>query len=1592
MSFTSSTTGVCTITSGGALTFVTTGTCTINADQAGNGTYLPATTVSRSFSVNAVVPGAPSIGTATAGDTQATVTFTAPAFTGGASITGYTVTSNPGGFTGTGGTSPITVTGLTNGTAYTFTVTATNSAGTGSASAASNSATPRTSQTITFANPGAQNFGTTPTLTATSSSGLTVSFASSTTGVCTITSGGALTFVTIGTCTIDADQVGNGTYLPATTVSRSFTVNAVVPGAPTIGTATAGAGQASVSFTAPAFTGGASITSYTVTSSPGGFTGTGATSPITVTGLNNSTAYTFTVRATNSAGTGPASAASNSVTPMVTQTITFANPGAQNFGTTPTLSATSDSGLTVSFTSSTTGVCTITSGGALTFVTTGTCTINADQAGNGSYLAAATVTRSFTVNAVVPGSPTIGTAATGAAQASVSFSAPAFTGGASITGYTVTSSPGGFTGTGTGSPLVVTGLTNGTSYTFTVTATNSVGTGPASAASNSVVPQAVQTITFANPGSQNFGTTPTLSATASSGLTVSFTSSTTGVCTVTTGGALTFVTIGTCTINADQAGNGSYAAATTVTRSFSVGAVAPGAPSIGTATAGNGQATVSFTAPSATGGASITAYTVTSSPGGLTVTGAASPLTVTGLTNGTAYTFTVTATNSAGVSVASSASNSVTPKATQTITFANPGAQNFGTTPTLTATASSGLAVTFTSSTTGVCTVTAGGTLAFLSTGTCTINADQAGNSVNGAAATVTHSFAVNAVVPGAPTIGTATAGAAQVTVSFTAPSFTGGASITSYTVASSPGGFTATGSSSPITVTGLTNGTAYTFTVTASNSAGTSTASSASNSATPKANQTISFANPGAQNFGTTPTLSATSSSGLSVSFSSGTTGVCTITTGGSLSFLAAGTCTINADQVGNGSYAAASTVSQSFTVAAVLPGAPSIGTASAGNTQATVSFTAPSFTGGSAITSYTVTSSPGNLTATGTASPITVTGLTNSTAYTFTVRATNSAGIGAASGASNSVTPVPGAPVANAVSATVAFGSSANVITPTLGGGTAASMSVAHQPAHGTASVSGLTLIYTPTNTYSGSDSFTYTATNAGGTSAAATVTITVNPQAPGAAAVHMTVETNSTNNVVPLVLTGGVATSAAVVTAPSHGTTAVSGATITYTPTNGYTGNDSFTYTASNAGGTSSAATVSIVIQTWPNPAKDQEVISLVNAQVDTVKRFALTQTTNFQRHLEGLHTRPSRANAETGLAQGNRSKTSRPTQTGSADSPSANLPSSAASTDTNRITMAKLESVLNDTQTANPFVLPTRKTSGALDLPWSSLNLSGKTTDALGKGIDVWTAGVISLGRVGATDSRFTTSGISIGSDKRFSDELVLGAGVGLGHIRQKIGTQGTRDTGNNYSIVLYGSYQPAERFFLDGVFGYGRLNFDSQRYSSAADAMATSSRSGSQWFSSVSGGFEYVNGKLLFSPYIRLDLVSTTLNSTTENDAGLYNLIYSKQHIATNRIAFGLRGETSVYLASVLAKPYFRLEYQHDFEKPGTTDLRYASLPSGQIYQLEMDGSDRNAAVLGFGSSFAFRRNWTLDLRYQLSKGSQATRVQSFGANVRKSFE
>jgi len=188
-----------------------------------------------------------------------------------------------------------------------------------------------------------------------------------------------------------------------------------VPVAPTIGTATnVGAsrahnnGAATVTFTAP--NSKLPISSYTVTSSPGSYTGTGSSSPITVAGLQSATAYTFTVTATSSAGTSAASSASNSITATtVPQAPTIGSATAGGSSATVTYTAGANGGAAVSVFTATSSPGGFTGTGASPITVSGlsngtayTFTVTATNA-NG------TSTASSASNSVTPAVPSLST-------------------------------------------------------------------------------------------------------------------------------------------------------------------------------------------------------------------------------------------------------------------------------------------------------------------------------------------------------------------------------------------------------------------------------------------------------------------------------------------------------------------------------------------------------------------------------------------------------------------------------------------------------------------------------------------------------------------------------------------------------------------------------------------------------------------------------------------------------------------------------------------------------------------------------------------------------------------------------------------------------------------------------------------------------------------------------------------------------------------------------------------------------------------------------------------------------------------------------
>jgi hypothetical protein len=641
------------------------------------------------------VPDAPAdVSAASYANTQSLVTWSAPANDSGDSITSYTVQySSNAGVTRTTATISATgtsylVTGLTNGVAYTFQVAATSVAGTGAFSSASSSATPSTlpnAPTDIVATTNQDGQTTISGVPSTDDGGAPITFAEgqfSTDGGLTWTTvlvaapivAYTLTGLTNGTTYIFRIAGVNGSGVGPFSATSIPITPSTVPGAPTgvAGTSNAN-GQSLVTWSAPVNNGGATITSYSVQySSNAGSTWTTATTNATgtsylVTGLTNGTAYEFEVAATNASGTGAYAITSGPSTPPPTQEPLVIVSLNGTFGSPLAISWTGGSGtgvVTYSISSSGTAGCSIDANGTLTVSGVGSCLVTVTQAASGSYKQAS-VTSSISIGAALQ---VISLAPTGSAN----FADP---GSYNVTAFSNDTDPGASLiyivdstdSTANGCTVSTTGVVNSTSTgkcVIVVGAVASTNFAAAYVASQTVTIFAEITtpapivFTSTPPTSPVVGRTYDVSGTEVGGI-VTFSLDPSSIGCSLSGQVITFTGTGTCVIVAT-----SNIHALSVRQDIAVRSAVLGSPLNVTAVPNDGEALVTWSAPTSVAFFSTITYIVTTSSG---VTGCVTTslsCLVTELLNNTPYTFVVVASaqDSPQYSAPSAPSAAVTPR------------------------------------------------------------------------------------------------------------------------------------------------------------------------------------------------------------------------------------------------------------------------------------------------------------------------------------------------------------------------------------------------------------------------------------------------------------------------------------------------------------------------------------------------------------------------------------------------------------------------------------------------------------------------------------------------------------------------------------------------------------------------------------------------------------------------------------------------------------------------------------------------------------------------------------------------------------------
>lgn len=688
-----------------------------------------------------------------------------------------------------------------------------------------------------------------------------------------------------------------------------------------------------------------------------------------------------------------------------------------------------------------------------------------------------------------------------------------------------------------------------------------------------------------------------------------------------------------------------------------------------------------------------------------------------------------------------------------------------------------------------------------------------------------------------------------------------------------------------------------------------------------------------------------------------------------------------------------------------------------------------------GGAVTSVAVAAAPAHGTVNVSGTTISYTpmqGYSGSDSFTYT--GTNASGTSAPATVSITVNkPVPVAPavtVSTLANKSVTIDATANATS-----GPFTALVVSTPPGSGTVVVQGMNLIYTPVATMAGPVSFAYTLSNSTGPSLPVPVTVQVNPVPMVLAPIQGTGQATQALSVdVTAGATGGPFIDAAILNiTPANAGTAVLSSTpsaqvasgqmmalrvapmgnnyiITFTPAAAFAGTAVVSYTLSNAFATSAPATLSVTVAPRLDPSADADVRGLVNAQIQAARRFATAQLSNYHQRLEQLrspqrqefsnqlnvimpravgttardcqsmqnpleqqacYTAASHASSASQFNQGVRSD--RLTRTGLSEG-GAGFADSRDATDT---TGSRLGMAGNGARSgARNGVLPDMGGEGGAGGGGSSRPQWA-----------FWTAGSVDFGFADANRQqsgfRFTTSGVTVGADYLVTDKLAIGAGLGYGHDRTKVGDMGTRSSADSISAAIYGSYSLGRGVYVDGVAGYNSLRFDSRRWVDAANDFAQGQRDGDQWFAALSAGYEYRDSQWLISPYGRVLMSNSKLKRFDETGAGNNALTYFDQRVTTTSGVLGLRTEFSHDTRWGVLQPFARVEVQHDFEGQSDARLSYADIVGlGSVYQISGTPYGRDRVQLGLGSKLNTKAGtWSLDFQLMRSSGMLDRRVR-----------
>ena len=546
---------------------------------------------------------------------------------------------------------------------------------------------------------------------------------------------------------------------------------------------------------------------------------------------------------------------------------------------------------------------------------------------------------------------------------------------------------------------------------------------------------------------------------------------------------------------------------------------------------------------------------------------------------------------------------------------------------------------------------------------------------------------------------------------------------------------------------------------------------------------------------------------------------------------------------------------------------------------------------------------------------------------------------------------------------------------------------------PARGSATAgAGGTITYTPAPNFAGSDSFTYTIRDSFGQSDTATVRVTV--IAPTLNAVDDATAARTRTSVAIPVLANDVGTGLIItqVGTPSHGS-AVAGpdGAITYTSAPNFTGTDTFTYTITDGISTDSA----VVTVTVTRSKEDTQQLledTTDNSNAKTIGGaigglcFDRAASANFLRDCDDLI--DAAGNDDPGVGPALEQIT--PDALGIA------VDTSLTSVQTQMLNIkSRLTSLRTGVMGINLDRLNIRRggwTLSGQDLRYllASLEGGGPSTDVdtnLGA-LGIFASGTLNLGNKDSTENQtgfdFRTGALTVGADYRFSDQVILGAAFSYSKIDTDIDSNGGYLDTRGYSLTLYGTYYPSDRFYIDGMVNYGWNDYDQQRnvvyqvQNTDVNQRFDSDYSGQQLFVDLGTGYEFTRGNLTFGPELRLSYLDVQVDPFQErannnNPGSGLAVAIDQQDLQSLVLNLGGRASYLIDQSWGVLQPQVELSWLHEFND----DSRFVqgrfvegAVVPDNLFQLVTDPVDKNYFMFSLGLSARFNRGPSALIQYR----------------------